>query len=334
MFSKPYFIVAWLLAGIIELPLAVSFGWPQFNFIGRYPLEAFLIHLAASVMMAMAGVQRAQKRLSYWSPTFFFLTFAFPVLGWLFSLVFILYRAPQANPLLEDEESQPAWAPIVGRSKSSRSETILKELDFMPLADILKGDDIELKRGAVEKLADLRTPEAISLLRRYRNDPSPEVRFYVTSSLSRIQKDFDERLEATKTRVREENFSPASRISLAQNYLQMVASQLADETTNRMYENEAKHHLEAAAASPDAPAEAYWLLLQVLERHAQWEKANATLTALEGKADADEITRRRIQLYFNAGMLNEMAIEIKAHPDAVSHAEWSGLVNWWGMKKA
>ncbi|EKD41926.1 MAG: hypothetical protein ACD_73C00439G0001, partial [uncultured bacterium] len=56
----------------------------------------------------------------------------------------------------------------------SHQERVLTELDFMPLADIMEGNDASLKRGAIERLGELKTPEAIQLLMKYRSDPLPE----------------------------------------------------------------------------------------------------------------------------------------------------------------
>ena len=81
------------------------------------------------------------------------------------------------------------------------------EVDVHPIADILSGDDMEMKRGAVNLLRRVGSAEAVSLLRKSLSDESSEVRFYAHTALTRLEEDYADAID--KARFRAEKYDSA-----------------------------------------------------------------------------------------------------------------------------
>nr|WP_239057205.1 HEAT repeat domain-containing protein [Desulfovibrio sp. JC010] len=87
------------------------------------------------------------------------------------------------------------------------TEFLYDEVDVHPIADILAGDDMEMKRGAVNLLRRIGSAEAVNLLRKSLSDESAEVRFYAHTALTRLEEDYAEAVD--KARFRAERYDSA-----------------------------------------------------------------------------------------------------------------------------
>lgn len=72
---------------------------------------------------------------------------------------------------------------------------VSNELNVEPIRDILSGDDPDLKRGAVDYLGRIGTPEAVRILKQCLADDSPEVRFMSHTMLGRIDEKHVKRIK-------------------------------------------------------------------------------------------------------------------------------------------
>ncbi len=337
--AMPRFLFFWLVSGFFEFPFIADYLSPQgFNGI---IIRDLVGHVAAAVVWFFFEPRGNSGWLGpwhQWSKLFIFLTLALPCFGLFFVLVIYLVCYPELLPTtdLNDEDHfllRPKRGGPLALQAISKRERIIGELDFMPLADILEGPDDALKRGAVERLAQIKTPEAIELLLKYRGHISPEIRFYVTSALSRIKQDFDEQLEAAKHQMQKNVLRVSERIFLAKSYLQYIDSCLLDSASLKTYEREAQYHLEYAISSPYANLESYLLLARILKRHDNWTKVLELIGAIEQKEwdVTDEIQEMKIMCYYNLGQLSSLTTELKKirHKKPVS-AEWNAVAQWWG----
>lgn len=219
-------------------------------------------------------------------------------------------------------------------SKLRREERILQELDFMPVSEIMAGDDLELKRGAIERLAEIKSEEAIALLTSYRTDPDMDTRFFVTTALSRIKKDFEEQLQAAKEEMKKDVYNIAIRIFLAKSYLQYARSELLDDTTVRVYEGEALYHLQFSIMDEDAPEEVFWLLIDIYQARREWEKVIQVLDVIENRnlGDIENRTIMRIQALYNLerypGVTEVLEKSVSQKPVG---SRVQTLANWWGV---
>ncbi|NDV22094.1 HEAT repeat domain-containing protein [Desulfovibrio sp. JC022] len=101
------------------------------------------------------------------------------------------------------------------------------EVDVHPIADILSGDDMEMKRGAVNLLRRIGSAEAVSLLRKSLSDESAEVRFYAHTALTRLEEDYADAVD--KARFRAEKYDSAqAHAELASTYRNYARSGLPE----------------------------------------------------------------------------------------------------------
>ncbi|WP_320169597.1 HEAT repeat domain-containing protein [Maridesulfovibrio sp.] len=81
------------------------------------------------------------------------------------------------------------------------TEFLYDEVDVHPIADILAGDDVGMKRGAVNLLRRIGSAEAVKLLRKCLSDENSEVRFYAHTALTRLEEDYAESMDKARFRV-------------------------------------------------------------------------------------------------------------------------------------
>ncbi|WP_421902751.1 HEAT repeat domain-containing protein [Maridesulfovibrio sp.] len=107
------------------------------------------------------------------------------------------------------------------------TEFLYDEVDVHPIADILTGDDMEMKRGAVNLLRRIGSAEAVKLLRKSLSDESAEVRFYAHTALTRLEEDYADAVE--KARFRADKYDSAqSHAELASVYRNYARSGLPE----------------------------------------------------------------------------------------------------------
>lgn len=271
---------------------------------------------------------------SRWGSVFLLLAGFFPLFGWLGAGV--LYGAasffPPKPPIGEEALwwGGPSIKPILSKPMVRR-ERVARELDFLPLADVLAGQDVDLKRGAVEKLAQFKTPEAIQVLLAHRGDPSIEVRFYVTSALARIKHELDEELEAAKMQMKKDVYKISGRIFLAKIYLQYSRSGLLDPVTANAYELEAQYHLDFSLQSEFASVEAFRMLIGIYLGHKNWERALQVVTLLEGraKASSEDLAKIRIDILYRSGRYEEIPKTLAEQAVVFSDPHWQAMAHWW-----
>ncbi|WP_321402944.1 HEAT repeat domain-containing protein [Maridesulfovibrio sp.] len=110
---------------------------------------------------------------------------------------------------------------------SDISEFLYEEVDVHPIADILTGTDMEMKRGAVNLLRRIGSAEAVKLLRKSLSDESAEVRFYAHTALTRLEEDYAQALD--KARFRAEKYDSAqAHAELASTYRNYARSGLPE----------------------------------------------------------------------------------------------------------
>ena len=107
------------------------------------------------------------------------------------------------------------------------TEFLYDEIDVHPIADILSGDDMEMKRGAVNLLRRIGSAEAVNLLRKSLSDENAEVRFYAHTALTRLEEDYADAVD--KARFRAERYDSAqAHAELASTYRNYARSGLPE----------------------------------------------------------------------------------------------------------
>lgn len=329
------------LAGLCEIFAASSlwrFG-PVLNS-QDWRLIAASHATAALLMFVSAPKGKGWFHVSrLWAKTDAIFTLSLPPFGWAAAVCLHAFFKPvpeMAEIKNEDDEAgfevefadEPAEGPSL-----SHQELVAHHLDFVPLADILAGDDLNLKRGAVDKLAQLATPEAIAMLLVRRGDPVPEVRFYVTSALTRIKKNMDEELEEAKRHVQSPGEEALSRLMLAKSYFRQIRSGLIDAATVEAFAAECDHHLEKSSESGGIAIEALSLLAETRRYRGAWRQANAALEQLAATpgSDALAVAKKRIEIAYESADYPSVVAGLKSLAGTVTDdPSWSAALYLWG----
>ncbi len=325
------FFSFWLLAGVLEYPFPQFFFGKSPFILDQYPLGSFVLH-CFSVFLLFWAFPKGNGR-----PLFLFFPALFPLFGWLAFLGFYFLQRTHDGVAAVSEAISPSFlqkGKIRSMQALPRQERIFKELDVMPLADILAGIDLDLKRGAIERLAQLKTPEAIDILLECRSDPSSEIRFFATSALTKIKREFDEAIEAARRHMKKDIYKISSRIFLAKVYLQYSRSHLLDVATAQAYEKEALYHLDYCIRTEEKSCEAFEMLIDIYMVHQEWDVALSVLELFERskKGKLEEIEKIRTQIYYNTGRYPEMLRELsKMRQRGGVDPQWNYLAAYWGL---
>lgn len=164
------------------------------------PLAA---HLLALALLSVGFVGRwdfGRPRDRAWAVTGLCLSLPLPMLGFLgFVGLYALYasRPRGSGDLLRDFEDYIAYDPTAATTAPKPVDAdrfILDEVDVAPLRDILAGDDVALKRGAILSLSRLPRREAVILLKTALADENREIRYYAGNALSEMEREFNDRI--------------------------------------------------------------------------------------------------------------------------------------------
>jgi len=198
-----------------------------------YIYAAFAAHLLCglSFVLFTAPKPRALPGIAFYYPRIAGLfSFFLPLIG-LIGVTVTLFSARvimKSYGLAEDyKEKAYERAGIDIDLPTDVTEFLYDEVDIHPIADILSGDDMEMKRGAVNLLRRIGSAEAVSLLRKSLSDESAEVRFYAHTALTRLEEDYADAMDKAKFRA-ERYDSPQSHAELASTYRNYARSGLPE----------------------------------------------------------------------------------------------------------
>ncbi len=340
------FVVLGSLAGVLELPFAVvlfpisATGWFA-SWLNNDPILCVGLHLLATLLLRFSISTELYEKspAAAWRDVYQFLMLFLPVFGWCTCVILFFTAHLWRSEITFTEEDLPlpytSITPELILPRVQQRERILEELDFTSLPDILMGDDLALKRGAIERLTELKTPDAIDLLLTNRSNPSPEVRFFVTSALTRIKREFDEELESAKEEMKKDIYKISARFLLAKKYFYYSRSRLLGLETSRSYEDESLQNLLFVTESKYASEEAYWLLCDIYQARHEWPQLLNILSLLETSAPAEHlrIAKMRCNAYFHSRQYGELVRHLlEKQPSGLANdPEWNALQQWWGV---
>lgn len=275
-----------ILVGILELEsfLFILHGFGLSAFWRVFlPLGA---HLLAVSLLAFGFVRSwdySDGRDRAWVVVALCMTLPLPLIGYLgYVLIFSMhaYRVRGQGELLKDFQEYITFDPSVAREGVQQLKTekfVMEEVDVSPLKDILAGKDVDLKRGAILSLSRLPRREAVDLLKKALSDESREIRYYASTALSDMEKDFNDRIFRL---VREVERNPAKvvrHVELAKIILEYIDAGLLDEGMNRYFNEIGLRALDKAGLVPNPPPEVN-LYTGLLHREARrFKKAEESL---------------------------------------------------------
>jgi len=171
------------------------------------------VHLTAAFLVA-GGVHAAMRRLPYDEvrPVLFYgvlVTLFFPLIGLPAAFLMVLgvrifggrFRASVYEEYEQYVSEKEISSSIAGEGRNVL-RNIRKEISFEPYADIVRWGDITSKMKVIGKLSGSFAREDVSLLREAVHDPSPEVRFYASGALLKLESRISERITRAEQSVK------------------------------------------------------------------------------------------------------------------------------------
>ena len=141
-------------------------------------------------------------------------------------------------------------------------------LDLEPYEDVLIGDDFSRKRDVLTTIAREPNAWSVKLLRRCLSDRNPDIRFYASGALGRIEEDMTTAITALQGELDTLPDSEDLKGQLITEYLDIIALKLVPAATERHYLETALTLVETLPHSRET-LEQHALVLDGLGRHDQ-----------------------------------------------------------------
>lgn len=334
-YANPRSALVWLAAGLLEVPVgAVLFGAPT-------PLPPGWVaasHAAAALLVFFAPPREKGwlQPTRHWGEPLALGTLFLPCFGWL-AAGWFLWRSGETTEHREayrfdddaPEESNPLAA--LGTPAAIRRE-LADALDVLPAADALLSADPALKRGAIETLARIRTPESVGWILRARTDADPEVRFYATSALTRLKAEYETGIRASEREAVLHPGDPALRLAIHRVRYEYAVSGILDAPARDAILGDCRRQLAGQAARDPDAARLAFLVERALDPHGAFPALERLERLDPGRAA--RWLRERAELYFMLGRHADAARLLKARradalADASADRDWRSAVLWW-----
>ena len=193
----------------------------------------------------------------------------FPLFGPSFggALMLALLFQKKLDLLTDFHEEDKALGKGMGpqREVKSYEVSIRENINVEPLVETIRSHvNPDLKRGAIETLTQICSPDSIALLKECLSDPNTEVRFYASSGLSRIEERLNGEIVKYKNILKDPSHVVCTDdyLNLGKAYFEFIYLEIQDQASLAYYLQEAinafeKAHAEASDSVP---------VLQALER--------------------------------------------------------------------
>jgi tetratricopeptide (TPR) repeat protein len=208
---------------------------------------------------------------------------------------------------------------------------MLPALQVEPLADLLSGDDQDLKRAAADALVSTRSGSAVDQLKNLLRDPDLETRLSASLRLVALEDEISLETQTARAAIEQSPRDPAAWRSLAQVYIDYASSGLSDAATNRQYLSQA---IEAYQTALRLNPRQHRLALALGRAYlAAGELATARRLleyAAESEAEQVEAEILLMELAYRQGDFATLARRAHSTLHAIrpSHPE-RDLVEWW-----
>jgi len=271
-------VIFWLLALLCEAGAVYCIaGVPRAGWV-----SAGFLHLVSSLLLicmpALLRLPPERQFLRYSVRLGGWLTLFMPVLGLVgFSLVLLSVKfVLKQKGIVEDYRDTIeyiAGEPLLPGLIQDVDAYMRQELNVEPILDIFRGHDENMKRGAINYLGRLGTPEAVRTLTRCLSDASPDVRLYAHSTLSKLDLAHNRRIQDAKGLIKKEGKKAEHHKALGLVYKNYAESGLLDTDTTNHYMNLAKLSLEQASSLADTDPEIPIILGKLHIATAQFDEA-------------------------------------------------------------
>ncbi len=328
------------LLWLIALPLEGLGAWLILNAASGIDMAlGGLAHVLAALLFGLSLVSRVAGR---WHVAWALLggviaLVAFPVIGMVAMLIgFVVgqvsrHRVPLgAGHMFTSTNLDEGATDAIGRAREIEIE-LLDELDIEPVVDVLRENDPELKRAAIEVITKQGGPGAVRLLIGLLHDPSPDARFFSSIALSRLEDEISRTILAAQREATEKPDSPDAQEQLGQLYLDYALSGFLEGVTREYYLDLAREAFENAAGhSADSDAVLRRLARVTLLQGSIGEAA-AILDELGRRHPADDDLRMlRMDSIYRFGDFRELVTYARREEPALTlGSESREIAAWW-----
>ena len=325
----------WLAA----LPMEIAAGWLLLDSALRGITLAFLLHLAAAGIFGISLIVRTgDRRIWAWSLLGWTLSLlAFPLVGMLttaaaFTLTSTAFRRPKrvVGELQEAVDVNEPIEDVLARAREAEI-SLLDEREIEPVVDVLKEDDPELKRAAIEAITRQRGAGTVRLLRDLLHDPAPEARFFASIALAKLEDEIGKSILAAQRALAENPELPEARESLAQLYWDYALSGFLEGVTRDYYLELALDAFENTLEVGPHPDRLFLQLARVHLLLGNIAEAAALLDDLARKRPDDvDVRLARMEVIFEFGDFRELSIYAQGALRSFPGDDGMGeLAEWW-----
>jgi thioredoxin-like negative regulator of GroEL len=259
----------WIVAIMAE-GAAIYFLMPLIRGDGTLFWEAgvaLTCHLAAAVILSLGGHYglRALPDKRFRMQLYAVLVLFIPALGVVggVSLQLLCDRWIRARGLVEEFQAETEHQVIETEQPEARIDLdsfLEEELTVQPVLDILAGHDDNLKRGAIDTLRRIGTPEAVHVLKKCLSSDSPEVRYNAHTALTRLDEFHAQQIKAAQQELETHPGHADAHLKHAKRCVAYGESGLLDDDTRRHYTQMARMGFVHAAEKGTADT---WLILEL-----------------------------------------------------------------------
>lgn len=335
-------IFYFILSIIIGLPVLFYFMLPKHLLPNINILTLIGCHLMSCLILFFC-MPKQKGWFDYkrkWPQLFFFLNLFLPTIGAIWGLFLYFFHNENfvsTTAMLNDDDDfflqfQPI-KPITPYTSSNSMNLISEEVNFIPLIDILNGNDLNLKRGAIDRLSKLATPESIKTLQTYRRDPSPDVRFFITTALTKIRQNMENELEAAHESLKTNPHQFETHIRLGRIYLRFALSNLLDDATKEKYLEESYYHLKTSLSLNENDVTTLNELLLCLESSSKQSERIELLKKMfsDHLINSFKFYSTMATIHFEQGDYPSFKNDINAlKKEQDLPKQWNAILNWWG----
>ena len=330
------FQLLWLVA----FPLEAGAAWLLFlEPTGRWAVAVLPLHVLATAVFA-GSLYNTTGRQPRWAWPALGGTVAllgFPLVGMLasaiaFTLAYTVhYQRLDVAAYLEnvaDTDEHPAGA--VGRAHQLEV-ALLDELEIEPVVDVLREDDPELKRAAIEAITQQRGAATVRLLRSLLHDESPEARFFSSIALSKLEDEIHRAILAAQRTVKEAPDDGVAHEQLARLYLDYAASGFLEGVTREYYLDLSRQTFEEALPISSAPDGVQRRLAHVHLLLGNIAEAALLLEDLAAERPDDvDIHLLRMDAIYQFHNFRELALYAqRTLPAIATESDEAELLEWW-----
>ncbi len=198
-----------------------------------------------------------------------FMPFTLPLLT--VAYIFYYYEGP-SREFVEEFEQAVFFDPTKGKVIPEQREKLREKLQVEPLEELLNAPNSELNRVAIEKLGNMKSEQAIKLLRQQVHHDDQTLRLHAEKELEDLSMEVYKELNQAKKMVEDSPESAEAHARLGRSYLKFAESGQFEGELKRKYLNMAKEQFfNARGYSDDENQYAFLLgkLSFMLEQYAR-----------------------------------------------------------------